>query len=404
MGNRPLADLVAQQYQTWQYPEPIIDLPNWLVTHWQWFDPSHAHRLFWPDRSYRPDMDILIAGCGTNQAAVFAYTNPKAHVVAIDVSPASIEHHRFLKDKYGMKNLDLHLLPVEEAGELGRTFDLVVSTGVLHHLYDPPEGAKALANCLRAEGVLALMIYARYGRIGVEMLQAAFRELGLGQNDASLLTVKEAIKILPQGHPLWSYLDLAPDLGFDAGVVDTFLHGRERTYTVGECLELVASSGLIFQDWFRKSAYYPPILSENEFHIAVAALPETQQWSIMEKFYSKNACHFFTACRPTRPPQAYRIDFSSTAFFDYVPAFRYQCGFKDGEVFRYDWRLPLNPVELALVEQVNASRTIREILVIVANSELFSKRSRPEREEAARIVFRSLWQQDFLEIHLEPGS
>lgn len=74
------------------------------------------------------------------------------------------------------------------------------------------------------------------------------------------------------------------------------------------------------------------------------------------------------------------------------------------EVFRYDWRLPLNPVELALVEQVNASRTIREILVIVANSELFSKRSRPEREEAARIVFRSLWQQDFLEIHLEPGS
>jgi hypothetical protein len=40
--------------------------------------------VFWPDRDYRPHLDILIAGCGTNQAAVFAYTNPGATVTAID--------------------------------------------------------------------------------------------------------------------------------------------------------------------------------------------------------------------------------------------------------------------------------------------------------------------------------
>jgi hypothetical protein len=38
------------------------------------------------ERNYRPDLDILIAGCGTNQAAVFAFGNPDANVVGIDIS------------------------------------------------------------------------------------------------------------------------------------------------------------------------------------------------------------------------------------------------------------------------------------------------------------------------------
>jgi hypothetical protein len=41
----PLADVVSGQYERWVYPEPIRDLPAWLAGNWQWFDPSHAHRL-----------------------------------------------------------------------------------------------------------------------------------------------------------------------------------------------------------------------------------------------------------------------------------------------------------------------------------------------------------------------
>ena len=140
----PLADVVSGQYRKWVYPEPIIDLPAWLAGNWQWFDPAHAHRMFWPDRGYKPDMDILVAGCGTNQAAVFAYTNPGASVVAIDVSQPSLDHHRHLKDKYGMQNLEMHLLPIEDVGTLGRDFDLVVSTGVLHHMAEPKQGFRLL--------------------------------------------------------------------------------------------------------------------------------------------------------------------------------------------------------------------------------------------------------------------
>ena len=131
------------------YPQPILDLRNWLTNNWQWFDPSHAHAMFWPDRNYKPDMDILIAGCGTNQAAVFAYTNPQAKVIAIDVSQPSLDHHQFLKRKHSLKNLHLYRLPIEDVGQLNQDFDLIVSTGVLHHLAVPEAGIKALAQHLR---------------------------------------------------------------------------------------------------------------------------------------------------------------------------------------------------------------------------------------------------------------
>jgi SAM-dependent methyltransferase len=404
MPDSPLADVVSSQYAKWVYPEPIVDLPGWLAGNWQWFDPSHAHRMFWPACGYKLDLDILVAGCGTNQAAVFAFTNPGARVVAIDVSQPSLDHHRFLKDKYGMQNLELHRLPIEEAGSLGRDFDLVVSTGVLHHLADPVVGAQSLAARLRPDGVMALMLYARYGRTGVEMLQAVFRDLGLKQNEASVLMVKEAIASLAPDHPLRSYIAMAPDLAFDAGLVDTFLHGRDRSYTVADCLDLVTSAGLVFQEWFLKSVYYPPPTPGNAFHAAVAALPDEKQWHVMERINARNGCHFFTACRADRPADTYRIDFASPAAVGYVPEFRFRCGLEGTEVFRYDWRMPLDPVQLALVQHVDGRRTIGEIVAAAATSGVLPPRGEAELEALGRNVFRSLWQRDFLAMALRPGA
>jgi len=162
MSDDPRADVVSRQYERWRYPAPILDLDAWTANNWQWLDPVHAHRMLWPDREYKPDLDILIAGCGTNQAAVFAYTNPAAKVVAVDVSQSSLDHEQYLKDKHGLFNLELRLLPIEELPTLGRDFDLVVSTGVLHHLADPAVGMRALGSCLRQDGAMAVMLYANY--------------------------------------------------------------------------------------------------------------------------------------------------------------------------------------------------------------------------------------------------
>ena len=406
MTDSPRADVVARQYEQWQYPEPIQNLETWLSNNWQWFDPSHAHRILWPDRPLQPDLDILIAGCGTNQAAVFAYTNRASKVVAIDVSQPSLDHSKYLKDKYALKNLELRLLPIEEAPTLEQKFDLIVSTGVLHHMAEPKVGMKALADCLKPDGVAAIMLYARYGRAGVELLQAIFRDLGLKQDEESLRIVKETIAALAPSHPVKSYISIAPDLQFDAGLVDTFLHGRDRSYTVEDCLDLIDSAGLVFQDWFLKTSYYPPTLTEpsSGFYAAVNQLPAAKMWAVMERIKTLNACHFFLATHADRPAESYRIDFAAGNALDYVPLMRLRCGVSGQEIFRPGWRITLDPTHLAFAQHVDGERTIGDIAERVAQSGVLSPANQAELEYIGLELFEGLWRMDFIAITLSAAS
>jgi SAM-dependent methyltransferase len=399
------ADAVSRQYERWRFPDPIPDLEAWTADNWDWFDPLYAHRVLWPDRDYRPDLDILIAGCGTNQAAVFAYTNPNAQVVGVDISQASLDHQRYLQDKHGLANLELHLLPIEELATLGRDFDLVVAAGVVHHLADPPAGMAALAGCLRPDGALAAMVYAKYGRIGVEMLESTFRDMGLVQDDASVQTVKDTIALLPPTHPVRGYLSIAPDLHSDAALVDTFLHGRSRSYTVDETIELVTSAGLVFQGWFLKTPYYPHDLlgQPSSFLPAANALPENMIWSVMERVQTLNSCHMFMACHPGRPKESYTIDFSTPGCLDYVPVLRAHCGVAGAEIFWPGSRLRLVPAQLPFVQNVDGRRTIRQIAECVARQGHWHSMGVTDVEEFGRRLFQSLWRLDFVAMALNPS-
>jgi SAM-dependent methyltransferase len=253
-------------------------------------------------------------GCGTNQAACFAFTNPSAKVVGTDVSQPSLDHQQYLKDKHGMKNLELQLLPIEELAVLGLDFDLVVATGVLHHLADPRQGMASLAGRLRRDGIVSAMVYGKYGRVGVDLLASVFDELGLRQDVSSAQAVREAIAALSIDHPVKSYLKFAWDVNSDAGVVDTFLHSRQRSYSVEGCLDLITSSGLVFQEWFFKSGYYPHqgFALPDKLSSALKALPQVEAWSLMERLQASTKCHYFVACRPDRSTASYVIDFAGS--------------------------------------------------------------------------------------------
>ena len=221
----------------------------------------------------------------------------------------------------------------------------------------------AVAGCLRPDGAIGLMLYAKYGRIGIELLQSVFRDLGLEQNESSIGMARQTLSLLGPSHPVQSYLNIARNLQSDAVLVDTFLHGRERSYTVDDCIDFVTSAGLVFQGWFSKAPYYPHDLfaAPNPVYPAVNALPEPTIWSVMERLQTVNACHFFMACRPERPKASYGIDFSTQDCLDYVPLMRMRCGLSGSEIFRPDWRGRLNSAQLPFVQQVDGHRTIREI-------------------------------------------
>ncbi|MCK5495410.1 MAG: methyltransferase domain-containing protein, partial [Hyphomicrobiaceae bacterium] len=123
-------DKVKAQYERWIYPEPIEDLEAWIAGGaFSIGDAKHCGDIFWPATGYREGMNILVAGCGANQAAAIAYANPGARVVGTDVSASSLKHEKRLKKQHGLDNLELHELAVEKTARLDRDFDLVVATG-----------------------------------------------------------------------------------------------------------------------------------------------------------------------------------------------------------------------------------------------------------------------------------
>ena len=69
--------------------------------------------LLWPTSEYREDLDILVAGCGTFQAAKHAICWPQARVSAIDISATSLEHTNALARKHGLTILVATQLPIE---------------------------------------------------------------------------------------------------------------------------------------------------------------------------------------------------------------------------------------------------------------------------------------------------
>jgi SAM-dependent methyltransferase len=181
---------------------------------------------------YRGEQEILVAGCGTSQAAKVALKQPAAQVLGIDVSSTSLRHTKKLKRKYNLANLDIHQLPIERVHELERSFDQIICTGVLHHLADPDAALRALRSVLKPNGAMHLMVYAPYGRTGITMLQEYCRRLGIGTSDKEIRDLVAVLKTLPHGHPLEHLLRETPDFRRSDALADALLNPRDRAYSV----------------------------------------------------------------------------------------------------------------------------------------------------------------------------
>ena len=194
------ADAVSQRVQTFYerhpYPPPVDSLDKYRALSQDRQRRRADFHLVWPAQRYREDQSILIAGCGTSQAAKHALRWPAARITGIDFSAASVRHTEELKRRYGLDNLEVRQLPIERVGELGSTFDQIVCTGVLHHLPDPGAGLSALREVLRPDGAMHIMVYAPYGRTGIYMLQDFCRRVGIQATDEGIRELVAALAAL----------------------------------------------------------------------------------------------------------------------------------------------------------------------------------------------------------------
>jgi SAM-dependent methyltransferase len=305
-------------YEAFPYPPPVDDLESYRQ---QWRDNCRRladFHLLWPAKPYSEAYSILVAGCGTSQAAKYAIRRPAARVVGIDFSATSVSHTAELKRKHRLDNLELRELSLERAADLGMRFDHIVCTGVLHHLADPGAGLSALRDVLAPDGAMHVMVYAPYGRYGIYMLQDFFRRVGSSTSDIG--DVVAALKVLPSAHPLKSLLREAPDFRNEAGIADALLNPCDRAYSVPEFLALLRANGLVFGRWLRQAPYslHVGIMSRLPNAIREARIAMEDQYAAAELFRGTMMRHSAIVYRDDNPSIP-RIAFTGNAWRNFVP-------------------------------------------------------------------------------------
>ena len=308
-------------YESHPYPAPVTTLERRLD---RYRDPQRRRAqnlLLWPLQKPSADRTILIAGCGTSQAARHALMEPDARVIAIDVSETSLRHTHDLQRKHDIRNLQLHRLAIERIGELGETFDQIVCTGVLHHLSDPDVGLRSLRDVLARDGAMQLMVYAPYGRAGIYMMQDYCRLLGIGVRDEELRDLGETVQALPVDHPIAGVVKRAKDFARPDALADALLNPQDRAYSVPQLYDWLERCGLKFGRWYEQASYLPRCGAiDRAPHAArLTALSPRAQHAAMELLRGTMDRHSFIAYRDDRDREAQPITFEGDAWRSLVP-------------------------------------------------------------------------------------
>ena len=314
-------DPIYEFYTNHPYPAPLDNLDR-ARDMWQ---DENVHRseyhLLWPHKEYRPDIDVLVAGCGTWQSAKYALCHPAARVVGIDVSTTSLEHTEALKQKYNLTNLETRQLSIENVGNLDQRFDLIICTGVLHHLVDPDTGLRALRSVLSSEGAMYLMVYAPYGRTGVYMLQEYCRRLGIGTSKQEINDLIAVLKVLPQHHPLLSSQGGSREFFNGDALADALLNPRDRSYSVPQLYDFIERNDLMLGRWYWQAAYLPQCgsIATTPHAQRLAALPEREQYIEMELWRGLMSNHSVVVHRNDMNKDDLKVRFDDEHCLRYVP-------------------------------------------------------------------------------------
>jgi SAM-dependent methyltransferase len=316
-----MAKQVQDFYDRYPYPPPVNSLEQYGRV-WQDQRKRRAEfHLFWAGRPYSEDSSILVAGCGTSQAAKHALRWPAAQVTAIDVSATSVGYTQELKRKHNLTNLQVKQLPIDRVSELKKSFDQIVCTGVLHHLVDPDAGLAALRSVLNPDGAMHLMVYAPYGRTGIYMLQEFCRRLGIRATGQGIGDLISALRALPPGHPLETVLREAPDFQQEAALADALLHPQDRAYSVPQLFDFIQRAGLTFGRWVKQAPYSPHcgVIARLPQALQMTGLPSAEQYAAVELFRGTMVRHSVIVHRDDGPSPFQPVSFAGDAWLSYVP-------------------------------------------------------------------------------------
>src|SRR5580700_5205434 len=239
----PIDDAVSLQVQN-QYEESPY--PRWTtvpqiepttVVHFL-RDRLNIVPLSWPQTTV--GVDILIAGCGTGSHSIdSALRFPKARILAIDISRTSLAYARRKSRELGLTNIEYGQADILKLAALGRSFDVIETVGVLHHLADPGAGWRVLLSLLRPHGLILVGLYSATARQSLAAARAFIAERGYRATADDIRTCRQDL-IQRSGMPPFR------DFSSTSGCRDLLFNVMEHQFTIPQIKTFLDENRLTF--------------------------------------------------------------------------------------------------------------------------------------------------------------
>jgi SAM-dependent methyltransferase len=194
----------------------------------------------------KSQIDILIAGCGTGQHAIeTAQRFAGASVLAVDLSLTSLAYAKRKTLALRRTNIEYGQADILRLGALGRSFDVIESSGVLHHLADPFAGWLVLVSLLRPGGFMAIGLYSEIARADIVAARTFIAERGYQSTAADIRRCRQELVAL-DGGARFRHVVASVDFFSTSGCRDLLFHVQEHRLTIPQIADFVAENGLAF--------------------------------------------------------------------------------------------------------------------------------------------------------------
>jgi tetratricopeptide (TPR) repeat protein/2-polyprenyl-3-methyl-5-hydroxy-6-metoxy-1,4-benzoquinol methylase len=221
--------------------------------------PKHEHALYFngelrrslPFGPFTPMPDdgapeALIAGCGTGSHSISTARRFRGiRVLAIDLSLSSISYAKRKTQEQGIWNIEYAQADILELGGIARTFDIIESVGVLHHLTDPFAGWRTLLSLLRPGGFMYLGFYSELARRHVVKAREIIAARGYSGTPDDIRRFRQDLSVRDLGVEVQS-LSQFPDFYSTSDCRDLLFHVQEHRLTLSQIESFLADFGLHF--------------------------------------------------------------------------------------------------------------------------------------------------------------
>jgi len=241
-----VSEKVRDQYEQNPYPRWVKLPRDFPALHF-----NAALRQVLPFVQFAPLRDdsqpeMLIAGCGTGSQPIFvAQRFHGVRMLAVDLSLSSISYALRKTRELGITNIEYAQADILKLGGLTRTFDIIESTGVLHHLADPFMGWRILLSRLRPGGFMQLGFYSRLARRYVFKAREFIATRGYASTPDDIRRFRRDLAVQSaEGELQW--LSGTPDFYSTSECRDLLFHVQEHCLTLDQIESFLSQAGLHF--------------------------------------------------------------------------------------------------------------------------------------------------------------